>query len=149
MKAATLTSTLETIDILNSFLRGELAAVETYRQAIATTAAHPLPELDQNKECHEHRVDALQREISSLGGKPDETSGAWGAFTELVEGGAALLGRGPALAALEKGEDHGLAQYRKDLTRLSGAARLFIETRIITAQHRTLDRMIRVRRLEH
>ena len=148
MKAATLSSTLETIDMLNSFLRGELSAVETYTQAITKMADNPIPALAENMDCHQHRVEALRREIISLGGKPDQTSGAWGAFTELIEGGAALFGRGTALAALEVGEDRGLAQYRKDITKLSGAARLFIETEIITAQHRTHDRMIRVKRLE-
>lgn len=148
MSAATQSSTLETIDTLNSFLRGELSAVETYNQAIAKMGDNPIAALAENMDCHQLRVEALRREIISLGGKPDETSGAWGAFTELVEGGAALFGRTPALAALEAGEDRGLAQYRKDITKLTGSARLFIETEIITAQHRTHDRMSRVKRLE-
>lgn len=148
MKNASHSSTLETIDILNSFLRGELSAVETYSQAIAKMADNPIQALAENMDCHQHRVEAIRREISSLGGKPDETSGAWGAFTELVEGGAALFGRGSALAALEAGEGRGLAQYRKDITKLTDVARLFIETEIITAQHRTHDRMSRVKRME-
>lgn len=149
MKSAPQASQQATIDVLNSFLRGELAAVETYRQAIAKTADEPIPELLENEACHQRRVSALQNQVIDLGGIPAETSGAWGAFTRLVEGGATLLGRGPALAALEEGEDRGLAQYRKDISKLSGATRQFIETEIISAQQRTHDRMSRIKHLEN
>ena len=151
MKSAAQSSNQETVDILNSFLRGERSAVETYRQAIEKidqSDGAPIPELRENESCHQDRVAALQREIMNLGGVPDATSGAWGAFAKLVEGGATMLGRGATLAALEEGEDRGLAQYRKDLARLSGATRLFVEDDIMAPQQRTHDRMSRVKRME-
>ena len=134
----------ETVDTFNSFLRGELSAVETYRQAITKMDGNPIPELDEIRQCHQRRIEDLRSVIVSLGGKPDETSGLWGALTELIEGGAALLGRSTALAALEQGEDLGLSQYQEDVTKLSGPARVFIETRIIPHQRGTHDRMSRI-----
>ena len=137
-----------TVDLLNSFLRGEISAVETYRQAIDRLSDDPLPELRENLASHQRRVEVLQREIISLGGVPESGSGAWGAFTRLIEGGAALLGRGPALAALEEGEDRGLAQYRKDTHKLPGATRLLVESELLPDQQRTHDRMSRVKRMD-
>ena len=67
----------------------------------------------------------------------------------MIEAGAAFLGRGPALAALEEGEDLGLSKYKKDVNKLKGATRLMVEMDIITGQQRTHDRMSRVQRLEH
>ncbi len=148
MKPAAQPSTQETVDILNSLLRGELSAVETYRQAITKLAQDPIPELKENEACHQKRAEALEREIMNMGGVPAQGSGAWGTFTKLIEGGAALLGRGPALAALEEGEDIGLAKYKKDVNQLTGATRLFVETDIITGQQRTHDRMSRVKRMQ-
>ncbi len=148
MQSSSQTTQQETIDILNSFLRGELSAVETYSQAITKTVDDPIPELMENEESHRERVAILRREVMNLGGVPAESSGAWGAFTKVIEGGAAMLGRGPALAALEEGEDHGLAQYRRDVAKLSGATRLMIEQDILAEQQRTHDRMSEVQRFD-
>src|SRR5215471_9092030 len=94
---------------LNSLLRGEISAVETYRQAIAKvkipTAREELAECERS---HEQRVTKLKDRVLALGGKPSETSGAWGAFTKLVEGSATVLGDKTAIAALEEGEDRGV-----------------------------------------
>jgi hypothetical protein len=147
MKSSSQSSQQGTIDLLNSFLRGEISAVETYRQAIEKLSDDPIPELRENQASHQRRVELLQREIMNLGGVPESGSGAWGAFTRLIEGGATLLGRGPALAALEEGEDRGLAQYRKDLNQLPGATRLLVESDLLADQQRTHDRMSRVKRL--
>lgn len=147
MKPAAQPSTQETVDILNSFLRGELSAVETYRQAIEKLRDDSIPELKENEACHQRRAEALEREIMNLGGVADQSSGAWGTFTKLIEAGAVLFGRSSALAALEEGEDIGLAKYQKDINKLNGATRLFVETDIITGQQRSHDRMSRVLRL--
>lgn len=132
----------DAVEHLNSFLRGELSAVETYRQALQKLDdfAHRAT-LEQCARSHEQRVRLLTEEVRRLGGTPADTSGPWGTFANLVEGGAALFGDKAAIAALEEGEDHGKADYRRDLKHLEGEARLFVEARVLPEQIRTHDAM--------
>ena len=74
---------------------------------------------------------------AALRGRPSETSGAWGSFARLVEGGAKTFGDKAAISALEEGEDHGLKLYRNDVAKLDPVARTFIETDVLPAQERT------------
>jgi demethoxyubiquinone hydroxylase (CLK1/Coq7/Cat5 family) len=132
----------DTVDHLNSFLRGELSAVETYRQALKKLDAFAhRATLEQCARSHEQRVQLLSEEVRRLGGDPAKGSGTWGSFAQLVEGGATLLGDKAAIAALEEGEDHGKADYRRDLGSLDGEARLFVESRVLPEQIRTHDAM--------
>lgn len=125
---------------LNSFLRGELSAIETYGQAIEKVDdASVLEILRRNVESHQWRANALRQRVRSLGGEPSEESGAWGAFARAVEGGAALLGTSAAVAVLEEGEDHGLADYRRDASELSPATRQFVQQELLPMQQRTHD----------
>jgi demethoxyubiquinone hydroxylase (CLK1/Coq7/Cat5 family) len=126
---------------LNSLLRGEISAVETYRQALAKvsvpTAKNELAECERS---HEQRVLKLKDRVLALGGTPAEGSGAWGTFTKLIEGGAAALGDKAAIAALEEGEDRGLADYRnamQDGETLDTESRSLVEQELLPAQMRT------------
>ncbi len=125
-------------DQLNSFLRGEIAAVQTYRQAIEKLrdSAHVLTLRDCMRS-HEQRVTALTLEIRRLGGEPAAGSGAWSTFAKLVEGGAKAFGEKAAIAALEEGEDHGRNDYRRDIDKLSVDARRFVQANLLTEQERT------------
>jgi len=132
----------DTVDTLNSFLRGEISAVETYRQAIEKLKDEP--EVTTLSECmysHEQRVSLLTNEIRQRGGKPAQGSGAWGAFAKLLEGGAKLFGAKAAIAALEEGEDHGRDDYKRDAPKLEPDARSFIQQRIVPEQLRTHQAM--------
>jgi demethoxyubiquinone hydroxylase (CLK1/Coq7/Cat5 family) len=126
------------VDQLNSFLRGEISAVETYRQALEAlkSSAH-VGKLTECKQSHEQRVAILTDEIRKLGGKPAESSGAWGTFANAVEGGAKILGEKTAIAALEEGEDHGNRDYKADVQKLDGEARTVVEQRVVPLQLRS------------
>jgi hypothetical protein len=128
------------VDTLNGFLRGEISAVETYRQAIDRLASSPSRvQLEQARRSHEERVEKLRREVVRLGGQPAERSGAWGAFARVVEGSAKALGEKAAIAALEEGEDHGLKLYRSELEKLDPTSRAVIESEVLPEQKRTHD----------
>ncbi len=110
------TLTTECIDNCNSLLRGELAAVETYRQA--QEKFHGQPEaaaLGQLGRGHEAHVAKLTSHIISMGGEPAPSSGAWGAFAQAVEGAAKAFGETSALQALIQGEKHGIGEYEAAL----------------------------------
>lgn len=128
----------KSVEQLNSFLRGEISAVETYRMALEAlkTSAY-VPKLTECKQSHEQRVAILTEEIRKLGGTPAESSGAWGTFAKLIEGGAAVLGEKTAIAALEEGEDHGNADYKADVQKLEGEARSVIEQKVVPLQLRS------------
>src|SRR5262249_16928851 len=102
-----------TLDTLNELARGELSAVETYRQALEKVKDATLrATLQENWRLHQQRAQLLRSKVIELGGKPVEGSGAWGAFAKLVEGGARMFGEKSAISALEEGEDRGLKMYR-------------------------------------
>jgi len=131
------------IDRLNSFLRGELAAVETYRIALdkLDKGSQARGELESCKRSHEERVNVLRNEIARLGGRPATSSGPWGVFAKTIEGGARVLGDKAAIAALEEGEDHGLRDYRDDIDKLDPEFRPLVRSRLLPAQEDTHSRM--------
>ena len=130
------TGTDKSVDVLNELLRGEISAVETYRQAIdkldgSTTRG----QLEGCRRSHEQRIAKLRDQVMRMGGQPAKESGAWGAFARLFEGGTA--GERAAVAALEEGEEYGLELYRDALDKLDASSRQLIETDLLPAQERT------------
>lgn len=103
---------------LNVLLRGELAAIETYRQALAKAATESgAEELRALESDHRDASGRLWHRIQTLGGEPVKSSGAWGAFAKAMEGAAKLFGNVTALAVLKEGEEHGAGLYRDALER--------------------------------
>lgn len=139
------------VDTLNSLLRGEISAVETYDQALEKLRgdAAVATQLSECRSSHEERVELLREEITRLGGEPADGSGPWGAFAKLVEGGAKAFGRQAAIAALEEGEDHGLKQYRDDLPKLDANMRTALEGRLLSKQQQTHRAMSTLKKTIH
>jgi len=85
--------TTKVTDRLNSLLRGELSATETYQQALAKLGnTKGAPELRRVHAEHREAANTLRKHIHEHGGEPHRNSGAWGAFAKLVEVTASLLG---------------------------------------------------------
>jgi len=137
----------KSVDVLNSFLRGELSAVETYRQAIERVEKPELrSQLQDCMQSHAQRVTLLRDQITTLGGAPATSSGVWGAFAKAVEGGAKAFGERAAIAALEEGEDHGRNDYKRDVDKLEPTTRDLIRSRVMPEQQRTHDAMSQLKR---
>jgi demethoxyubiquinone hydroxylase (CLK1/Coq7/Cat5 family) len=135
---------------LNSFLRGEISAVETYKQAIDKIKDPAVrAQLQTCEQDHEKRIQLLRDRITSLGGKPDQGSGAWGVWAKLLQGGGDLLGEKTALSTLEQGEDHGLNDYRKDLDALDSDTRSWVESNILPKAEQTHGTMSTLKRTVH
>jgi hypothetical protein len=103
---------------LDSLLRGEMSAIETYRMAIAKLEGSNEPgvaDLQRIQRDHRDAADALWHRLERKGERPSEGSGAWGAFAKAVEGTAKLFGNAAAIKALKEGEEHGLEEYREAL----------------------------------
>lgn len=111
-------TTTPTTDVaaLDSLLRGEMSAIETYRQAREKYGNDPgFQNLQSFQVDHRDAADQLWHHIERYGGKPSEGSGAWGAWAKTVQGTAKLLGNAAALKALKEGEEHGLKDYQDAL----------------------------------
>jgi hypothetical protein len=135
--------TTTTIDLLNSLLRDELAAVEIYDVALHDRSAFSgKTELSQCQRSHEVRAGMLRDKIVSLGGEPVTTTGLVGTWGKLLESGATAISPDMAIRALEQGEDHVLRDYRRGLASVDPDVRFFLERLVLPEEeytHRTLS----------
>jgi Domain of unknown function (DUF2383). len=114
MKSSTLNQ--DCIDVCNRLLRGELSAVETYRQTIQKFEGDPaINTLRQIQAEHEYAAELLRNNVLEMGGEPSTDSGAWGVFAGAVQGVAKAFGESSALKGLQQGEEHGLDDYEDAL----------------------------------
>ncbi|MDP2393213.1 MAG: DUF2383 domain-containing protein [Methylococcaceae bacterium] len=142
---------MHNIETINKLLKNELAAVESYQQAldklredVSLGESEHLRPIYQD---HKTAVSSLQTHSRSLGGTPAETSGAWGTWATLVLESASILGNRSALKALRQGENSGLDDYEEALkdSELSEDLHSLIATKLLPAQQahiRTLDRLL-------
>jgi uncharacterized protein (TIGR02284 family) len=134
----------KSVEVLNSYLRGEISAVETYQMASGKITEPSLRSaLEEILRSHQERVNLLRARIQQLGGRPSDGSGIWGGFAKLVQGGAKVFGARAALAALEEGEDYGLKMYREreDTEKLDPDSRRLADSQLRPAQEQTHARM--------
>src|SRR5688572_8329622 len=137
-------STSEAIRQLNSFLRGEISAAETYRMAIdkasdSDTNAANVGLLREIQEEHGRAAQAIRDRIRELGGEPSDSSGAWGAWAKLVEGTASLFGDAGSLKALKEGEEHGLKDYNEGIDDIDATSGELVQNQLIPAQQRHIN----------
>jgi len=143
------TATTTSVEQLNSLLRGEISAVETYRMAVDKAEGDRVTEIASLREIereHGEHAQKLRAEIRRLGGEADDSSGAWGAWAKTVQGVSSLFGDTSALKALKEGEEHGLKDYEEAAKDVDEASRALFMTRMIPSQERhiaTLDAMMR------
>lgn len=136
----------EAVQQLNSFLRGEISAAETYRMAIdkvadsnQAAANANLSMLREIQEEHGRAAQALRDRIRELGGEPSDSSGAWGAWAKFTQGTANLFGDTSSLKALKEGEEHGLKDYREGADDIDMTSAQLVENQLIPAQQRHIN----------
>lgn len=103
---------------IERLLRGELAALETYEQALQR--AHDAAKMGRLTAIRNDHADVAERLRDILAHTAEDRSrvtgsGSWGAFAKATEGVATLIGDRAALRALKAGEDHGVKLYEKAL----------------------------------
>jgi uncharacterized protein DUF2383 len=139
------------ISQMNSLLRGEISAAETYKMAMDKLSQSDRARMDDcqclrdMQEDHGRAAQSLRRRIQELGGQADNDSGAWGAWAKTVQGTANIFGDASALKSLKEGEEHGLKDYREALDDVDSSSAALIESELIPAQQRhisMLDRMM-------
>jgi len=145
------TMTSESTSTLNSLLRGEMSALETYGQALQKLQDDNAPgaaELHQIRKEHRDAAAALQSHVAVHGDEPSRDSGPWGAFAKAVEGTAKVFGNKAALKALKEGEEQGVKEYEAALKdeHLTGDVRALVRDTLLPHQRRhvaTIDRLMK------
>ncbi len=104
----------DSVSLFNKVLRGEISAVEAYKQVIEKFKDDSQLSIIKSI-CSEHisTVDKLKKHIVDKADydSPDDKSGVWGVFVSTFIGTAKALGDTATLKALNEGEEHGLNQY--------------------------------------
>ena len=130
------------VEQLNSLLRGEISAVQTYDQALRKLGDHfgdEAAELRRIAQEHGEHAQDLRARVRTLGGDPDDSARVWGTLVQAVEGTARLLGDPAALKALREGEEHGLRDYRDALSELDVESRRLVQDALLPAQLRHIQ----------
>jgi len=110
-----MTTTTDT-GVLNSLLRGEISATETYNQALEKFAGRAEEaELRRMRDEHREAANAMRQHVRFHGEQPSTGSGWWGGWAKFVEGAAKIFGHTAAMKALKEGEEHGIKEYKQAL----------------------------------
>jgi hypothetical protein len=137
----------ESIRQLNSMLRGEISAAETYRNVLGRVAntddadglLHTLGDIQAE---HARATQTLRDRIRELNGLPADSSGIWGVWAQAVQETLTLLGGGKgALRALLGGEEHGLKDYQNALPDLDSKTANLVESVLVPAQQRHIQKL--------
>ena len=133
---------------LNSLLRGEISAAETYLNVLERAATHDgnadaVARLQPMQVEHVRTAALLRSRIIELGGEPAESSGLWGVWTQAVQGTLTLFGGDAGgLRALHEGEEHGLRDYESALNDVDATSAQLIQNRCIPSQERHIATLL-------
>jgi hypothetical protein len=105
----------ETNESLSYLIKDELAAAETYRQALETVRGPGADELRRIESEHEEAALVLSDRMKGLGGLPPEGGGLWGAWAKTIEGSERFFDERAILKMLKLGEEQGAADYARVL----------------------------------
>ena len=131
---------------LNSLLRCEIAASETYRMAIDKLIQDgrdpkQVAILRVMQREHVQVAQIFRKRIAEMGGVSDDSSGGWGAWAKVAMGTAQLFGDSAALHALKDGEEYGLKEMRSAIENLDAESAELVEKAMIPAQRRHVQRI--------
>jgi uncharacterized protein (TIGR02284 family) len=134
----------QTVRQLNSLLRGEISAAETYRMAIdkvveSDEGPASVGLLREIQEEHGRAAQEIRDRIQELGGEASDSSGAWGAWAKTVQGTMNLFGDASSLKALKEGEEHGLKDYQDAIGTVDASSKQLISNQLIPAQQRHIN----------
>ncbi len=133
------------VDTLNSLLMGELSAVESYDKALEKVQdSRTVSILEQCRDSHRERVGKLRDAIMKSGGKPADSTSAWGRMAAVFTSSVGGLGDTAILSALEEGEDVGLNDYEWKLVSMHGENRKLVKEELFPKQQATRKLMSKV-----
>lgn len=145
-----MTATKQVVDKFVQFLQDEMAAVDTYGKAIHSLKNESAKAaLLEAKAVHEERVRLFQNTVTGLGGQVPSSSGLWGAFARLMEGGSELLGDKPIVGCLEECEVKLLADYKSDLEVFDQAEHKMVLSELLPNQQALYEKILALHKSLH
>jgi uncharacterized protein (TIGR02284 family) len=142
---------MHNLDKVEKLLKNELAAAETYHQALEKFEEegqrNEIAYLEPIYEEHTQAVSELQEKIQQMGGSPTTDSGLWGSWSETVMSGAEMIGKDAMLNALLAGEKSGLDDYEEAVqdADIPSDVSSLIQTKFVNSQQeniRVLNRLL-------
>jgi rubrerythrin len=107
-------------ETLNSLLRAELSAAQTYRRLLARTKwKERKDEIELIARDHQEAADLLGSEITALGGDPDTQVSTWRNLEAIIEGCRDPLSDPMAIKALKEGEKQDLLSYERAMNQVA------------------------------
>ncbi len=124
----------EYIEEFNSYLAGEISAVETFDLALEKAKdAQVVRILQDCKKSHMKRVADLMTRVKQLGAVPSSGSGPWGPFAKFNQDTATT--ERDAVALLEQSEAERLVNYESQRRLVVGPVLSVLENELLPAQH--------------
>lgn len=131
------------IAALGALHTGELSAVGAYEEALLKVKdVSLLPVLLTCQQSHAKRAQTLENCLRQLGAEPKEDPGIVGSLTRIMEGGAALLGDGPAISLLSSVESFAVEQYSSRKWSLGADSWQLVEEELLPDQETTEEAMM-------
>lgn len=129
---------------LDDLMRGELAALKAYDQALKDVKEPAQREkLSMIREQHQMAVNKISKFVAK---RPEvkedtESAGAWGQFAKAWTKTRSFTGNDGALKALKQGEEHGIDEYEEALNddSISADLKKSIRTELIPNQKKHID----------
>ena len=129
---------------LNDLLRNELAATQSYEQALTGPEGPETRKRFQKCErSHRARAAWLRAQVVAHGGEPTANPPPWRVFAPA--GDALGMAEKVTLVALAEGEEHSLREYREALPRLDTPTRTLVSGEMIPEQLRTFEMIIQLK----
>ncbi len=127
--------TSQAIEDLNALLKNELAAIETYNQALTKFQnKHGIEILRRCQQSHLERSNKLRSTIVDLKGTPTADIGLGGKFGKLVMAGAEQMGDPAIVVALQADEGEWTANYEWRLVSMHGDHRPLVKEELLPQQ---------------
>ncbi|HHT42928.1 MAG TPA: DUF2383 domain-containing protein [Firmicutes bacterium] len=128
------------IDTLNELLKGELMAMEIYKETQALQGDEQVREmLQQFAADHEEHARLLAQRIKELGGTPITSAGMAGTMAGLWSKINALRGPAHLLQQVYTGEDRGVHAYEDRIDELDPQSQVLV-SEIMSTDHDHLKR---------
>ena len=139
------TDAAQLMERLNSYLRGEVSAVETYRMVIekfSMESNSSIPDISRLRQIqveHTRTAQALRDRIGELGGTAAESAGLRGGWAKFTMEVAKMFGHVTALKMLKEAEEHGMKDLQKGIEEIDGTTAHLVQNQFIPAQQRHID----------
>ncbi|MBL0185845.1 MAG: DUF2383 domain-containing protein [Candidatus Obscuribacter sp.] len=137
----------QSVERLNELLKGEFAAIGSYRQTIERVPDTELKtQLEEIHVAHEARANHLRARVQELGGEPFEGETCWQKITPMTAVAESYIGEKIALLALGEKENAGVQKYQEVLNDLDEDSRELILNELLPAQEQTLSTLEGIRK---